>query len=150
MREIVGDLWDHYREANSYILIPVNMDRKRNGRAVMGRGVAAQAKHRIPGIDSELGRFLGLLINGSPLGTVQIAPGVATFVTKRHWYEKSTLILIETSARRLATTARFNLFRTFYLPRPGCGNGGLRWEDVRAVIAPILPDNVVIVSKGAR
>jgi hypothetical protein len=25
-----------------------------------------------------------------------------------------------------------------YLPRPGCGNGWLKWEDVKKILSPIL------------
>lgn len=31
------------------------------------------------------------------------------------------------------------------LPRPGCGNGRLRWEDVRKILEPILDDRFTVV-----
>mgnify|MGYP001580901715 CR=1 FL=1 len=59
------------------------------------------------------------------------------------------LELIKESASQLAVVAGAYSNKTFVLPRPGCGNGGLKWEDVKPVIEPILPDNVhVITLKG--
>ena len=33
------------------------------------------------------------------------------------------------------------------LPRPGCANGGLNWEDVKPHLERILDDRVTIVTK---
>ncbi len=36
-----------------------------------------------------------------------------------------------------------------YLVRPGCGNGQLKWEDVKPLIAPILDDRFIVVERPA-
>jgi hypothetical protein len=33
------------------------------------------------------------------------------------------------------------------LPRPGCGYRGLLWEDIKPLIDPILPNNILVISK---
>lgn len=120
------DLWD--APVGAWIGITTNGVVKADGRLVMGAGVAREARDRFPGLDAELGRLVRQ--NGN----------VVVFNWKR-------------SAGRLASCVQ-SLLRTFappsadfYLPRPGCGLGGLRWGDVREAIS-FLPDNVIIVHKG--
>lgn len=31
------------------------------------------------------------------------------------------------------------------IPKPGCGNGGLKWEDVKKQIEPLLDDRFIII-----
>lgn len=59
MRVIKGDLWEEIAE-NQYsaVLIPTNGLWNRWGEAVMGAGVAFQAKTLYPGIEKILGNFL--------------------------------------------------------------------------------------------
>ena len=115
----------------------------------MARGIAARAKRAIPGIDLTLGR---LISNNRPFTNycVRVVTGIMTFKTQNHWFEPSTLDIIQRSAMALSAVARAAPHSHFYLPRPGCGNGGLRWEDVRRIIAPLLPDNVCVVSKAGQ
>jgi hypothetical protein len=151
MREITGNLWNYHGRNRTYVIIPINMDVKANGRAVMGRGIAAQAKHRFPNIDASLGGYVSLAKRGGrrAISMLPLVPGVLSFTTKNHWYEDADIELIRQSATLLGSTARTMVAFDFYLPRPGCGNGNLRWEDVRPVIAPLLPDNVYAISKAA-
>jgi hypothetical protein len=62
--------------------------------------------------------------------------------------QTASLGLIAQSAEQLAefATLRYPNERIL-LPRPGCGNGGLAWEQVRPVLIDVLPDNVVVVTK---
>ena len=40
-------------------------------------------------------------------------------------------------------------FDTVVLPRPGCGNGGLRWQDVRPLLGLSLDDRFIVVDNGS-
>lgn len=105
----------------------------------MGRGCALQAKEANPGIEYKLGRLLAehgnrvmrlaALPDGSHLGT---------FPVKHHWREKADLDLIERSARQLVALADRHRYRRLLIPRPGCGNGQLSYEDVRPILEEIL------------
>jgi hypothetical protein len=139
MKEIYGDLWDFHAQGH-YICITTNGAVRRDGACVMGRGIAKQASIRFPGLARDLG---GLLKSGGNRINLFVGWRLITFPVKHHWSEQADIALIEKSAKALA---ELNIFRNLvYLPRPGCGNGGLTWTDVRPVIAPILDDRFTVV-----
>jgi hypothetical protein len=142
MIEITGDVWEFYKQPKSVICIPTNGDINCYGDAIMGRGVAAQAKLRCNFIDTELGGCIianGNIINWLDHGLV------LSFPVKHHWNEKANFDLIQKSRDELKKIATFLDEHKFYLPRPGCGNGGLDYNDVRPLMLS-LPDNVYVIS----
>jgi hypothetical protein len=142
MREIKGNLWDYYGKDNFVILVTTNGFVKKNGECVMGRGCALEAKQRIPQLPYLLGYHIKL--NGNVPFRVPAEP-IMTFPTKHVWWEKSDIELIKKSAEFYAAC---DAETTFILPRPGCGNGGLKWVDVKPVIETILLDNVWVITYG--
>ena|SRR5579862_4938305 len=143
MKEITGELWDYYGRTNYIILITTNGTVKKNGECVMGRGCAAEAVKRIPGIAAKLGTFLRHL--GNRIYELEFKK-LYSFPVKHNWYEQADLKLIRESAEALKYNAKLNETITFVLPRPGCGNGRLDWKDVRPLLED-LPDNVLVISK---
>lgn len=119
------------------------------GQAVMGAGVALQAKLRYPNLPLELGSLLVVAGNH-----VYWFPKyrLFTFPTKNDYRDKSTLELIAQSARELVQLVEEQkILDTYghgqiYLPRPGCSNGGLDWKDVCPVLEEILDDRFAAVS----
>lgn len=154
MIEVVGDLWTF--PGVDVRCITTNGTLKADGTAVMGRGCAYEAKTRYPGIERQLGVSLQKYGNSvQPLWTV---PGdgpwdpwdvILSFPVKHNWWEAADLDLIENSASKLMILIDDYGYDTVLLPRPGCGNGRLKWEDVKKVIAPILDDRVLVISKEA-
>lgn len=72
-------------------------------------------------------------------------PSLVIFPVKHAWYEPADLDLIRQSAIELLTLTAAQGWKTVLLPRPGCGNGQLTWDQVRPVIAPFLNDRFVVV-----
>lgn len=140
MKIVYGDIWEYPADV---VCITTNGSIKRNGQAVMGRGVAAQAKERYP----ELPRSLGYDLSQRGIRCFIVRPGLIVFPVKFCWTEKASLRLIRKSTQELALLANDNLDKVVVLPRPGCGNGGLSWAEVEPVIAPLLPDNVHVITK---
>lgn len=142
MKEIAGNLWDHWNQPGRIVCITTNGFVKKDGHAVMGRGVALQATGKV----HDLKWIVGMLItrNGN---IVQLVPGtkLLLFPTKYHWAEKSDPGLIETSAKQLEKLARAHPEVTYILPRPGTGNGQLSWDVVKPKLVS-LPDNVWVIS----
>ena len=142
MKEIVGNLWDYY-DMDHVLCITTNGFVKANGECVMGRGCAKEATERVPGI----AKRLGALINRRGNLVHWLNTGIVSFPVKHVWWEKGDKALIISSAEQLAREADNLRQKWFVLPRPGCGNGGLKWAEVKEWIS-FLPDNVHVISKG--
>ncbi len=160
MIELIKDIWEIHQLAvpNLYaICITTNGCVKRDGRAVMGKGVAAWATLHLPGIDRDLGR--ALLQDGNRVRILRA--GVIAFPVKpthgisdgqnvvrgqqyRYirgstvpgWAMKASLEIIERSLRELEELQMWEQWVRVYLPRPGCGAGELDWETVRPLCEP--------------
>jgi len=59
---------------------------------------------------------------------------IINFPTKRHWRERSRLRDIESGLQALVGEIRAREIRSVAMPALGCGLGGLRWENVRALV----------------
>ncbi len=141
MIEVTGDLWTYPAD---YRLITTNGTVKKNGECVMGRGCAFEAKRKYPHLAKDLGELIqayGNRVWGFP------NTNLISFPVKHNWYEKADLELIKRSTKQLEDIARLDYGITYVLPRPGCGNGGRKWEEVKPIVS-ILPDNVHVITKG--
>ena len=128
------------------LCIPTNGYVTREGKATMGAGVALQAKKLYPQCVDILGALLS--VNGNVVQRFWIQPILVAFPTKHYWKDKSDLELIKKSANGLVELANVSqTIRKFYLPRPGCGLGGLNWEgEVRPLIEPILNNDKFVIT----
>jgi len=151
MKQVKEDLWTHHRN-HEWICITTNGFVKNDGRAVMGRGCAKEAKIICPEIDHELGMLLKSSGNQCYIFEEH---RVITFPTKHNWWESSSLGLIKKSLGQLFSIVDLLAIEKIYLPRPGCSNGKLSWEkQVRPLLAkmfalrPQMRDKIIIISKG--
>ena len=143
MQEIVGNFWDVRSEVK---VITTNGDINRLGKAVMGRGIAKQAADRYPELPTILARFLRSHGNHIIyLGRLDDT-NFLSFPVKDHWNEKAKLSLIARSIQELLEAAEFMGAQGFLLPRPGCGNGGLLWSEVKPILEPRLDDRFTIIN----
>ena len=141
MKEIKGNLWD-FHDKGEWIVITTNGTIKNNGDAVMGRGVANQAAKRYPSLPTLLGDRLRN--QGNQLFVFD-KHKIITLPVKHHWHEIASLLLIKESIRQLATLdIKLIGIEKVYLPRPGCGNGQLKWEDVKPIVST-LDDRFTVV-----
>lgn len=113
-------------------------------RAVMGRGVAAAAKAAWPWTERRLGELIAG--NGNHVHILCCEPTLTlvSFPVKHEWNEPADLELIAQSAKELRMLADRMDWKAVLLPRPGCGNGHRRWEEVGPVIAPLLDDRFTV------
>ena len=155
MRVVFGDLWNELGKAD-LLLVTGNGAIRMDGAVVMGRGAAAYAKERFPGVDLEFGRLIREQGEFMPqlrcfvFGFVLAAPTqyhpvtrLGLFQVKYLWSEKADPDLIMDSIVALRSFLSFNFFRRVVMNYPGIGNGGLSIKDV-APLVDILPENVLL------
>lgn len=145
-REQQGDLWS-FVKPGVVIVITTNSVVTLDGRCVMGKGVAKQARDRFPGFDKRLGEYIkrfGERCYKFPMDGWTLA----TFPTKHHWRDKADLSLIAESAEELMDMADKFEWDEIYMPRPGCGAGGLQWvQVVMSGALDCLDERFVIVNQ---
>jgi O-acetyl-ADP-ribose deacetylase (regulator of RNase III) len=145
MIEMIGNLWSFHVSTDARV-ITTNGDVNGKGRAVMGRGVASQAAGIFPRIKWRLGELLlekGNIVH--KLDFDRYSFSVVTFPVKEHYYQQARLELIERSAQQLYDLANEHSWNKIILPRPGCGNGGLKWQTVKPII-DWLDDRFMVVN----
>ena len=143
MIEVRGNLWT-YPNADVRV-ITTNGTVKKDGTCVMGRGCALEAKQRYPEMPLKLGRKIRE--QGNRVFLLLDDPVILSFPVKHHWFERADINLIHDSANMLRLGVDYHPgVRVVVMPRPGCGNGGLRWEDVKPILAPILDDRFHVIT----
>lgn len=158
MKEIQGDIWEQKSDA---ICVTTNGCVKKCGLGVMGAGIAKQAALKYPDLPQILGDHLKTL--GNHVNVLKFISHETTneckcprytyivaFPTKHNWWEDSDPALIEQSCQELAEMTTRAGWTTVSLPRPGCANGKLNWEDVKPICEKYFDDRFTIVDiKGA-
>ena len=139
MKIINGNIWDKW-EAGYYIGITTNCERNNKGDAIMGAGIAKEAKKRVPILPFELGHYK------KDLSTVAVwnKHRIITIPTKYEWRKPSNLILIAESCYDLSALMSV-VEEEIYLPQLGCSNGQLEWKDVKPIMEKYLTDDRFIV-----
>lgn len=140
MKEISGDAWK-LKKNYTYLAITTNNYVKADFSAVMGRGIALEAKNKYPNIEYRI----GYLLTWYPKTTRKIGlDNLIMFPVKHTWNQPADIRLIIESAKELMRILGPD--ETVLLPRPGCGNGGLQWSYVKKYIENILDDRVTVIS----
>ena len=138
MIEAQGNMWGYPAD---YRVITTNGFVKRNGECVMGRGCAKEAKDRYPELPSKL----GTLIQAYGNVVLWLGNDLFSFPVKHKWFEKADLALIEQSCQQLINHVNRDSVDVV-IPRPGCGNGQLNWNDVKPILDKYLDDRFKVIT----
>jgi hypothetical protein len=141
MREVAGDIWDYLGTA--VIAITTNGQISRKGEAVFGHGCARQAKERFPDLPQRLGALLAQRGNH----VAYLGNGIVSFPVEHTPFEVPDPRLIARSARELATLADSLGWQTIVVPRPGCGGGGLEWQNIKPALERYFDDRFLVITK---
>lgn len=84
--------------------------------------------------------------------TGQLMPRyIINFPTKEHWKGRSKIEFIESGMKKLIETIKTNDIKSIAIPPLGCGNGGLKWSDVKPIIINELQNidiDIIIYEPG--
>jgi len=111
---------------------------------VMGKGIALQFRQAFPEnyrlyrAACERGEVKPGRMFVSPTGLLGNPRFIVNFPTKRHWKGKSLIEDIEAGLQDLVEVIRQEGIRSIAIPPLGCGNGGLKWSEVRPRIEGAL------------
>lgn len=141
MLEISGDILTYQTSSEKTLrCFTSNGNVKSNGELVCGKGVALSFRQKWP----EIALWLGQLVRqGGNHVYVLDSIKVASFPTKNHWKNDSSLSLIEQSCQELVKKS--SAYDYVLLTRPGCGNGNLSWEAVKPVLEKYFTTNKFII-----
>lgn len=131
------------------VCITTNAVVNKDGKLIMGAGIAKYFRDNVKDIDKILGNYVTKYGNRVfKVGEVEIKVGseptrtvtIFSFPTKNNWRDKSDLNLIEQSCIQLKQVVeKFKVQGNIYVPAPGCSNGGLDWtKEVKPVVERYL------------
>ena len=110
---------------------------------VMGKGIALEFKKRYPQMFDEYARLCreGQILPGKPyLYTDLIGNKVLNFPTKDDWRTPSRLSYIQNGLEWFRSNYSKLGIKSIAFPPLGCGNGGLKWDDVGPMMYRYLYD----------
>jgi len=140
MIEVTGDIWEY--RGSAIIAITTSGSLTRDGRAVLGRGVARQALAHHPFLQ----QLLGALLQKSGNHVHDLGYGLVSFPVEETAWSLPDPGLIARSAMELRILADRCGWERVVVPRPGCGGGGLRWGDVAPLLMAQLDDRFCLIS----
>lgn len=161
MRVIEGNVWDLLTGRDA-LVVPTNCGWRRNGTAIMGRGLARQAAFRFKGLESDYGwacreyRSKLTAMPGKLRDRSGIMMALVMFPTKLlnsqkpwlSWQNPANLELIERGLQELRRLGPGLVTDgSIYLPLLGCGEGGLDPEIVTQLLHAVLIEDMYVLVK---
>lgn len=116
---------------------------------VMGKGIAADFKKYYPEMFEEYKRrcFNNELNIGDLFLYKTSNKWILNFPTKKHWRSPSKVEYIEAGLKKLVEEASKLQITDIAMPKLGCGNGGLNWEEeVKPLVEKYLKISPINVS----
>ena len=113
-----------------------------NCEGYMGKGIAYQFKLKFPNNNKDYVKACknGALMIGKIHHYVEDGKVIINFPTKIEWRKKSEIEYIEKGLVELVKLLPKLNVSSVAIPPLGCGNGGLRWDEVKTLIIKILGD----------
>ena len=114
---------------------------------VMGKGIALQFKQLFPFNFKEYKKACdmkslkpGVMLVVKDHHPTKGAKTIINFPTKVHWKSPSKMEYVEDGLKELVKVIRESELESVAVPALGCGNGGLKWEEVKKMIELYLSE----------
>jgi O-acetyl-ADP-ribose deacetylase (regulator of RNase III) len=134
------DLWEVEADVRC---ITTNGTVTYKGENIMGGGCAREAAERYPNLPRVYGHMIEQYGNHVYLMPTKIP--LVMFPTKPQIWESASLELVLGSCAELLALSVLYGWERVALPRPGCGLGGLDWNEVGPIVADILHEDRFII-----
>ncbi len=129
------DMFADYMLPDVLYVVTTNGFVKTNGTCVMGRGTAKMAAELHPTLPA----VLGDLILGHGNRPYMLPGNMMSLPVKHVWNEPADPMLIRRSLQQASILLRlYEHDGPVFVPRPGCGNGQLKWEDMRDMVEGLI------------
>ena len=137
-----GDLWNfHNKDESKYIVVPSNTTVRKDGSAVMGRGIAAQAAKKFQKLPRAYGTRLRKqkTIDGF---FVFKKRAIIMLPVKHDWKDNANVELIKDGLDLLSQVLNVDKsIKSVGIPMLGCGFGGLAYEFVLPMLFSFIRKN---------
>ncbi|WP_321367377.1 ADP-ribose-binding protein [uncultured Desulfuromusa sp.] len=140
---ISGDLWEHHRNG-AIVAVTTGGLLLKDGRCSMPSGCARQAADRFPSLPYTLGDQ----IRNFGMHVFDLGQHIVSFPVENSPFENPELRIIDQSCRELVELANYKQWQEIIVPRPGCGRGGLDWQEVEPVLRHYFDDRFYIITHG--
>ena len=127
IKYIKGDLFSSPAQV---LVNTVNLD------GVMGKGIALKFKKLYPEMFTKYQKFCEnkMLEMGKLWLYKSEKKWILNFPTKIHWRNPSKIEYIEIGLQKFVAMYKEKNITSIAFPKLGCGNGGLKWEDVKPLM----------------
>lgn len=142
MKEVAGDLWA-FHARGAVVAITTNGQVQKDGTCPMPRGCARQARERFPQLPWVLGQQI--IYHGNHV--LDLGGRIVSFPVEHTPLETPLPSLIERSCQELVALADYKGWSQVVMPRPGCGGGGLSWDEVRPILQRHFDERFWVVDK---
>lgn len=146
MKYFNGNIWELY-DRNYIVAIPTNIGWTKSGYNVMGRGLAFEASQKFDQLAKKYGEICKQKLESANFWYYS-EKRIICLATKSlnklqpnlSWKSNSTIWQIETSCKSLVNWIEMKLkisgdmTHQIAIPMLGCGNGGLKEEDVLPIL----------------
>lgn len=141
---INGDIWDYHRDG-AVVAITTGGLVNKDGHCAMPSGTARQAAEKF----TTLPYVLGQQIRKYGMHVFDLGQRIVSFPVENSPYETPELKIIARSCCELVELANYKHWKRIVVPRPGCGKGGLSWQEVAPLLASHFDERfLVITSEG--